>query len=366
MACWPGSVNRIESPAARALCHGRHRVFALISLSPNADTTAFPAGQLADCDNHWSLGTFGALAEFTRDAGEPVAMACDCHSLSAVTGRGGIRIAPRADLRLVASETATRASWNHRVALCLGTEQSTMNWRGVLTELGPDADALRDQDRDAILFDLGLDALQVDACIRIADARIVDALRLHVGRSVFEAGNPAMEIILPAGPHRVFLSHIGRIEPIPPPNGKSPEGPHTHVLPKLLNHKRTHAATEPIPEGLVPCAHLYPAHPAKDGIGRPLRFDVRRHLSFQDMLHRFGDPQAVDVKRQVIAAIEQDRDPSVIDIPNQRFGRSSIRVALRQLQMSGQSSPALTARLHAHDRANAAADEDENASQEHG
>jgi hypothetical protein len=82
------------------------------------------------------------------------------------------------------------------------------------------------------------------------------------GRSVFEPGNPAMGVILAANPHRVFISRIGRIEvyqPIPPATGKSPDGPHTHVLPKLLRSKRSHPATEPIPDGWVPCAHFYPA-----------------------------------------------------------------------------------------------------------
>ena len=334
---------------------------ALIPVSPIADTIAFLAGQLADCDNHWSLGTFGALAEFTRDGNEPVVISRDKSCVAAVTERGGIRIVPRPDLRLVASETATRASWNHRVALCLDIEPSAMTRRGVLTELGPDTKALREQDRGAIMFDLGLDTWQVDACIRVAAPRIVAALRDYVGRPVFDAGNPAMGIIVPASPHRVFVGRLGRIEvfqPIPPPDGKSPEGPHTHVLPKLLSHRRTHAATEPIPDGLVPCAHLYPAHPIKDGFGRPLRFDVRRHESFQRLLERYGDPDTVALKRRVVDAIKRGSDPSAIRIPNDRVARASIRVALRQFQASQQSSPALTAWLQAHDRTQVA-DEDE-------
>ncbi len=102
-------------------------------------------------------------------------------------------------------------------------------------------------------------------------------LRKCVGLPVFAADNPAMKIILAASPHRVFISRIGRAEvyqPIPPAGGKSPDGPHTHVLPKLLQHKRTHAATEPIPEGWVPCAHFYPAHPLKDAMGRAHEFDA--------------------------------------------------------------------------------------------
>ena len=115
---------------------------------------------------------------------------------------------------------------------------------------GADDEALRERDRDAVLFDLGLGALQVDCCVRVADPEVAAQLRAHCGQPVFAA--PAMGIILAANPHRVFLSRLGRIEvfqPIPPPDGKSPDGPHTHVLPGLLRHRRTHAATEPIPDG---------------------------------------------------------------------------------------------------------------------
>ena len=35
------------------------------------------AGQLADADAQWSLGTFGAIAEFVRDADEVAEIARD-------------------------------------------------------------------------------------------------------------------------------------------------------------------------------------------------------------------------------------------------------------------------------------------------
>ena len=74
---------------------------------------------MADHETNWSLGTFGAIAEFARDPDEPVALSDGDGGLAAVTGRGGIRITPREGMRLFASETTTRESWNHRIALCL-------------------------------------------------------------------------------------------------------------------------------------------------------------------------------------------------------------------------------------------------------
>jgi hypothetical protein len=135
--------------------------------------------------------------------------------------------------------------------------------------------------------------MQLNACIR-TDAEVAAALRAWTGRSLFEPGNGAMQVVLAANPHRVFISRLGRIEvyqPIPPPDGKSPEGPHTPVLPRLLCHKRTHAATEFVPVGFVPCAHLYPPHPARDPRGKRRPFCQDRHASFQNLLARLGNPR---------------------------------------------------------------------------
>jgi hypothetical protein len=317
------------------------------------DVWGVVAAQLADPSTGWSVGTFGAIAEFTRDPGEPVEMERSAGRLSAVTARGGIGLSLPDTLRLVASEGVTRESWSQRVALCLPQDACSMNRRTVLTEIGPDADALRAVDRGAILFDMGLGAEQVDACIRVADLAVVEKLRACCGRAAFAHDNPAMGIILAAQPHRVFISRLGRAEvfsPIPPPDGKSPEGPHTHVLPKLLQHRRTHPATEPIPEGLVPCAHFYPAHPSKDGMGMPMPYDSLRHRAFQELMRTFGDGALLDVKAQVMAAIGAEQEPSAIVMPKDRFARAAVRIGVRQLLAAGEQGPALAAWRDAHDR----------------
>ena len=149
-------------------------------------------------------------------------------------------------------------------------------------------------------------------------AELIDGLRGHAGRSVFEPGNPAMGLILRHSPHRVFVTRAGRAEvyqAIPAHGGVSPEGPHTHVLPKLLAHGRTHAATEPIPAGWVSCAHSYPAHPLRDGYGRAIPFDAARHQRFQSLLRQFGDPAHVGLKDQIAAALASGEKPSAIARP---------------------------------------------------
>lgn len=314
----------------------------------------FIAGQMADVETGWSLGTFGAIAEFIRDAGEPATLARGEGAVSVVTARGGIRIEAAPGLRPIASESPTTESWNHRIALCLPREVCAKSRRAVLTEVGFDHGALRAEDRAGILFDLGLAALQVDVCVRSADPQVIDGLRAFAGQSVFAPGNGAMGVILKANPHRVFISRLGRIEvfqPIPPPDGTSPEGPHTHLLPKLLVQGRTHAATEPLPAGWVPCAHLYPPHPARDAFGHSQLFQPARHALFQELLDRYGDPELVTLKRRIAAAVADGRGPSDVPIADDRFARATVRVALRQLRASGEAPAALAAWLAAHERA---------------
>lgn len=311
------------------------------------------AGQLGDAETAWSVGTFGAIAEFTRDADEATTLARADGAVLAMTARGGLRIETAHGLRPIASESLTSRGWSQRVALCLPEETCVMSRRTVLTEIGPDRNALRPRDRASILFDLGLGALQVDCCVRSGDAAFVAALRKCAGQSLFAHDGGAMRLILAANPHRVFVSRIGRIEvfqPIPPPDGKSPEGPHTHVLPKLIRSGRTHAATEPLPVGWIPCAHFYPPNPIRDGFGHPRPFQNERHAAFQLLLAHYGNPQLVDLKRRVVDSVEAGQSPGAVFVAADRFARATVRIALRQLKASGRPSPALAAWLSAYDR----------------
>lgn len=315
--------------------------------------------QIADTDTQWSLGTFGGIAEFSRDRDEKVSLTRSETGAAAVTARGGIAIELSDDCRPFAFECITRSSWSQRVALCLPADRCAMSRRSVFTELDVDREALQPQHRGSTLFDLGLGALQADLCVRLDDPDMVTRLRPYCGRPVFDPANPAMGMLLEVNPHRVFISRIGRIEvyqPIPPASGKSPDGPHTHVLPKLLKSGRSHAATEPIPEGWIPCAHLYPGHPVGDG-GDP--FDAEGHDWFQRMIERFGLPEHLAIKRRVADAIGAGEPPSNLTATLDRHGRTGVRIALRQLKAAGTAAPALKAWLAEFDYAIAGDDADD-------
>lgn len=223
---------------------------------------------LADPAVAWSLGSFGAVAEFMRKPDEP-AEASRGWPLSLVTTRGAIGIRVEGDLASVAYTTPSRHEHRRHsgIAFCMPSDRSRMARRAVVTELGPDVSSLREEDRHTILFDVGLAQMQVDVCVRSGDPRVIERLRAACGRSIFDPAETLMRDMPDLSPHRVFISHAGRIEVfqgIPPMDGKSPDGPHTHVLPKLLAAERTHAANIPIPAGLVPCLYAHLSEPRDD------------------------------------------------------------------------------------------------------
>lgn len=293
--------------------------------------------QLADPGTGWAIGAFGAVGEFMRDADEPVAFGAH----SAVTARGAIRLAPPAATRAIAYETVLgEDAWSGAIALCVPASTSSVPRRATLTELGPDRAAIRPGDRGAILFDLGLALANAQACVRTGDATTIATLRRHCGRALLADGAGLMMELPALSPHRVFISDCGRIEvyqPIPAMHGRTPEGPHTHVLPKLLRAQRTHAADVPVPEGWLPAATIHPANPLRDGLGRPRPLDRARLAEWEALFARFAPAAAFEAKRRASARIARDgtiAEP-VGGAAGTRTGRLAARVALRQARALG-------------------------------
>jgi hypothetical protein len=290
-----------------------------------------------DSDASWSCGSFGAIAEFARDPGEDAAISEG--GMAIVTARGGMRLTPSGDIRPIAYELPGRHpdTWQHGLAFCLEAERCRLAGREVLTELGPDAGALRAQDRSAVLWDLGLSIGHAEICIRTADPKAMELLRRGLGRSLLAPeGLPLLREIARFNPHRVFCCRFGRVEvyqPIPGPNDRTPEGPHTHVLPRLLALRRTHAATLPIPADWVPCMTLFPPNPISDGHGGVRPFEHAQYDAFQSLWKRYGIRELVILKEEIFAAMSsQSPLPHDLPPPLDRAGRALMHVAQRQWQ----------------------------------
>src|ERR1700710_1989513 len=101
--------------------------------------------QMADADTQWSLGTFGGIAEFSRDRDETVTLTQSATGATAVTTRGGIAIDLLDQCRPFAFDCITKADGSQRGPFCLPADNCAMNRRTVLTELDADHGALRPQ-----------------------------------------------------------------------------------------------------------------------------------------------------------------------------------------------------------------------------
>jgi len=179
--------------------------------------------------------------------------------------------------------------------------------------------------------------------VRTADPALLELLRAAAGSALFADGGRLAGRVAAASPHRVFATACGRVEvyaAIPPADGRSPDGPHTHLLPRLLRTapgRPAHPPTVPIPAGLVSCAELYPPHPIQDRVGRPIPFDAARHHAFQRLLDRFGDAAQRRLKADTVRAVRAGQGPGASPagpgrgVASDPAGRAAVAVALRQL-----------------------------------
>ncbi|MFQ5956051.1 MAG: hypothetical protein ACE5JZ_13380, partial [Kiloniellales bacterium] len=293
----------------------------------------------------FSIGSHGAIAEFHRDADEPLAID-EPERLTIGTRRGALRVELTPGVRPLAYETlsARAGRWQHGVVFCLAAGRAEGRRRAALTELGPDRAALRAADRNQILFDIGVGARNVDFCVRTRDPTLLALLRRWTGRSVLEPHGPIMAAVVDASPHRVAISKLGRIEVYQAiARTRTPQGPHTHLLPNLLAGGRTHSADIPVPRGTLPCLSLYPPSALFDSLGREKPFDRESLAAFETLLDRWGAPQYRAEKARVVAAVQAGRSPGTHNWPRSRLGRTALRVALRQMRHRDRNDPLVLA-----------------------
>jgi hypothetical protein len=179
----------------------------------------------------WVFGIYGAVAEFCIGPDEPVEVTIGVEWIEAATARSGLRIAFSEHLRVLALGADATADVG-TIILAVPRARATLVANSGLRAFGPDQAAIRLADRGHEFYDFGLGSLVSQFCIRTADSDLRASLNKRVGQTwpnlLAEVGGQ----ILQTSPSRVVTSPLGRIEmftPIPPPDGSSPLGPHTHT-----------------------------------------------------------------------------------------------------------------------------------------
>jgi hypothetical protein len=130
-----------------------------------------------------------------------------------------------------------------------------------LTPRGPDHEAIGAPDRIAPLFDLGLGRKEARFCLRMAPGPLADRMSAAAGTDLAGLLSAEGAALLAASPVRVVETAPGRAEgatPIPLPGGRSPDGPHTHLLPDHLATGLATPVSLPVPRAYFPGALLYP------------------------------------------------------------------------------------------------------------
>jgi hypothetical protein len=234
-------------------------------------------------------------------------------------------------------------TWGHALAFCVPMPPASGR---VVRALGPDHQALRDEDRSASLYDLGVGTGCVTMAVRTRDAELIAALDDAAGQPVLGQSD-VMGCVLRSQPHRVLLSPAGRIEvyqSIPMPGGTSPTGPHTHLLPGLIAKDRPHSANTPIPAGWQSALTLHPPSPWRTALGERRLFCPRTDAAFAPLLRRFESAEDRAVREAILAAL----DDATLPWPQSRRGRHKARIVLRRLQAAGDRRAAAWRAIHDH------------------
>lgn len=207
-------------------------------------------------DITWVMGVTGGVAEYCSLPGDRLSMDHVEGGFACHTDKGGVRIALPELARLfhIGHEGV------NRFCIAMPPHAPAFPEHAVIRELGPDEGAIRHEDREGVAFDLGLGHWSVRFLVRSASAEVIDVLRRQEGIPLLDALLSIMGPLLRNPVHRIAETALGRVEvyaPIADPNGESPVGPHTHILPDLLKEKRGLTLGQFLPRTYGACCSIF-------------------------------------------------------------------------------------------------------------
>jgi hypothetical protein len=82
----------------------------------------------------------------------------------------------------------------------------------------------------------------------------------------------------------------------------------------------------------VPLGYLHPANPVMDPMGVDTEFDLEAHTRFQTLFDQFARPDLPMLRRSILEALDRGHEPGGFRMPEDRFGRATARITLRQQQ----------------------------------
>jgi hypothetical protein len=77
-----------------------------------------------------------------------------------------------------------------------------------------------------------------------------------------------------------------------------------------------------MPEGWIPCAHLYPPRPVRDGLGMSRAFQANSRSRFQDLLVRYDGEGAFTIS---IVGYPSVAGHPTVRFPNQTLANETLK-----------------------------------------
>lgn len=227
-----------------------------------SDIRNFVLRSLRGAEGTWVVGVVGAVAEFTARPGGSVEVDADGTSIVARTEGGRLRFRIDDDVRALTFDPPETPPARQRIVLAVKRERGRLPVSDTISDLGEDSAAIGSVDCRARLFHIGLGRKEARFCVRCPPGAALDALVSVSGTAMGTALPRLGPTLVAESPVRVVESALGRIEvasPIPSAGGRSPAGPHTHLLPDHLATGRALPAGMDLPRAYLPGAVFSPA-----------------------------------------------------------------------------------------------------------
>ncbi|MEM7075781.1 MAG: DUF1289 domain-containing protein [Pseudomonadota bacterium] len=224
------------------------------------EIVAFVTETLARDRGTWVMGVVGAVAEFSPSAGRPRSSKVTDAAITAHTSGGALRMMIDDSVRAVTFDPASTPTEAIRIVLAVKRERGRLPVADQITDLNEDPSCLIERDAGR-LFDLGLGRKEARFCVRATSDKVRSALAKVAGQPLSTCLSTLGPTLIHHSPSRVVETALGRIEvhsPIPKPGARSPDGPHTHLLPDHLATGRCMPVGMDLPRAYLPGAIFYP------------------------------------------------------------------------------------------------------------
>lgn len=210
---------------------------------------------LTEKSGAWVTGVPGAVAEFPAGAGRTLEVSVTPEEIVARAADARFRVRLHDKLR------AFTFSNDGPIVLALPKARAALPVADTLTSLGPDTDAIDDENRADALFDFGVGRKTSRFCVRTRDEELSATLTALRGEAWPRVMHDAGTLILAKSPNRVVETALARIEVfarIPAPGEQSSDGAHTHFLPSYLQSGDEAPAGLSVPDFALSVAIYYP------------------------------------------------------------------------------------------------------------